>query len=533
MKLGSILSTLLTFGVLGGGGWLVYDRYIKVEAPKIEYRTEVVARGRVTSTVTASGTLSPLKTVQVGSQVSGRIVELFADFNSQVKKGDVIARIDPSLLESDKARSRANLKSARASLTKANADRDNAKLIYERTKQLVKDGVAAQQEVEAAFTTWTSAKANAEAAGAAVAVANAAIETADTNLLYTTIVSPIDGVVISRDVSLGQTVAASLSAPTLFTIAEDLRAMEVHTSVAESDIGQLVPEMRVTFTVDAYPTDKFRGTVFQIRNSATTLQNVVTYDAVVRVENDELKLRPGMTASVTFIVEDKRDALLVPNSALRFTPSDPKIAALAPTRAAGEGRKRRGGDEEETKVETKVLAETKLPETKVALNPDGTVMDGGERKPGDASKAGEGKGKASEAAKGPDAKGMKIDESKLLPPVPGEAEKAGAEEAKEGKRWQRGGGGGGGSRKPSSERTVWILKDGQPAPVTITIGISDGSFTEVTGGELKEGEAIITGSSGGEMAPAKSTSSPLNQSGGKGGAKGMGGGGGGGRRGGM
>ena len=148
MKLGSILSTLLTFGVLGGGGWLVYDRYIKVEAPTIEYRTEAVARGRVTSTVTASGTLSPLKTVQVGSQVSGRIVELFADFNSQVKKGDVIARIDPSLLESDKARSRANLKSARASLTKANADRDNAKLIYERTKQLVKDGVAAQQELE-------------------------------------------------------------------------------------------------------------------------------------------------------------------------------------------------------------------------------------------------------------------------------------------------------------------------------------------------------------------------------------------------
>lgn len=530
MKLGSLLSTLLTFGVLGGGGWLVYDRYIKVEAPKIEYRTEVVARGRVTSTVTASGTLSPLKTVQVGSQVSGRIVELFADFNSQVKKGDVIARIDPSLLESDKARSRANLKSARASLTKANADRDNAKLIYERTKQLVKDGVAAQQELEAAFTTWTSAKANAEAAGAAVAVANAAIETADTNLLYTTIVSPIDGVVISRDVSLGQTVAASLSAPTLFTIAEDLRAMEVHTSVAESDIGQLVPEMRVTFTVDAYPTDKFRGTVFQIRNSATTLQNVVTYDAVVRVENDELKLRPGMTASVTFIVEDKRDTLLVPNSALRFTPSDPKIAALAPTRAPGDGRKRRGGDEEDSKVETKVLAETKMEETKVEEKADGAVMEG---KPGDATMAGKGKGerasKDAPDAKGPDAKGMKIDESKLLPPVPGEAEKAGAEEAKEGKRWQRGGGGGG-SRKPSSERTVWILKDGQPAPVTITIGISDGSFTEVTGGELKEGEQIIIGSSGGETtAPAKSSSSPLNQSGGKGGARG----GGGGRRGGM
>ena len=521
MKLGSILSTLLTIGVLGGGGWLVYDRYIKVEVPKIEYRSEVVARGRVTATVTASGTLSPLKTVQVGSQVSGRIVELFADFNSEVKKGDVIARIDPSLLESDKARSRANLQSARASLTKANADRDNARLIYERTRQLVKDGVAAQQEVEAALTAYTSAKANAEAAGAAVAVANAAIETADTNLLYTTIVSPIDGVVISRDVSLGQTVAASLSAPTLFTIAEDLKAMEVHTSVAESDIGQLVPDMKVSFTVDAYPTDRFRGTVFQIRNSATTLQNVVTYDAVVRVENDELKLRPGMTASATFIVEDRRDALLVPNAALRFTPSDPKIAALAPVRAEGRGgRRREVADDEATPG-----PDTPPAETKAAA---GEARAAGETKAAEASKGAE----AAEASKGAEAagagKGAKgaeaVAASKGAEAAGAGAEAAGAgtgEEAKAGKRkW-----GGGGSRKPSLERTVWILKDGQPAPVTITIGISDGSFTEVVSGELKEGDTVITGASGGEAAAARTSSSPFNQGGAKGGAKGMGGGG--------
>jgi len=328
-----------------------------------------------------------------------------------------------------------------------------------------------------------------------------------------------------------------LSAPTLFTIAEDVKAMEVHTSVAESDIGQLVPEMKVSFTVDAYPTDKFRGTVFQIRNSATTLQNVVTYDAVVRVQNDELKLRPGMTASATFIVEDKRDALLVPNSALRFTPSDPKIAALAPTRSGGEGRKKRGDvAEEEAKAappEAPAEArpeETKAPETGVAESKVAVEGKPAETRPGDATKAGKGKDEA------PEAKGMKIDESKVLPPVPGEPGKgagagAGAGAGEEGKRWQRGGGGGG-SRRPSSERTVWVMRDGQPAPVTVTIGISDGSFTEVTGGELKEGDAIITGSSGGEAAAAaKSTSSPLNQSGGKGGAKGMGGGGG--RRGGF
>lgn len=536
MKLGSILSTLLTIGVLGGGGWLVYDRYIKVEVPKIEYRSEVVARGRVTATVTASGTLSPLKTVQVGSQVSGRIVELFADFNSEVKKGDVIARIDPSLLESDKARSRANLQSARASLTKANADRDNAKLIYERTKQLVKDGVAAQQEVEAAFTAYTSAKANAEAAGAAVAVANAAIETADTNLLYTTIVSPIDGVVISRDVSVGQTVAASLSAPTLFTIAEDLKAMEVHTSVAESDIGQLVPDMKVSFTVDAYPTDRFRGTVFQIRNSATTLQNVVTYDAVVRVENDELKLRPGMTASATFIVEDRRDALLVPNAALRFTPSDPKIAALAPVRAEGRGgRRREVADDEAAPGPHTPPAETKAAAGEAREVLADTKVAEGERKPGEhAARKGSGAGAeaagAGKGAKGAEAAGASKGGEAAEASKGAEAAGAGAgEEAKADKRkW---GGGGGGSRKPSLERTVWILKDGQPAPVTITIGISDGSFTEVVGGELKEGDAIITGASGGEAAAARTSSSPFNQGGAKGGAKGMGGGGG--RRGGF
>ncbi len=338
MKLSRLLSPLLTLGLLGAGGWYVYSHHVAVEAAPVEYRTQPLARGRVSTTVTASGTLSPLKTVQVGSQVSGRIVELLADFNSQVKKGDVIARIDPSLLAADKARVQATLKSARASYTKAVADRDNARLIYERSEQLVKDGVIGVEELESTRTTYTSAKANVDSSAAAVAVARAAIETADTNLLYTTLVSPIDGVVISRDVSVGQTVAASLSAPTLFTIAEDLRAMEVHTSVAESDIGQLRPDMKVSFTVDAYPNDRFRGTVHQIRNAATTLQNVVTYDAVVRVDNDELKLRPGMTASATFTVEDRRDVLLVPNAALRFTPSDPALAALAPASKTGNSR---------------------------------------------------------------------------------------------------------------------------------------------------------------------------------------------------
>ncbi len=517
MKPRKLISALLTLSLLGAGGWFIYDRYIAVEVPKIEYQAQPVERGRVTSTVTASGTLSPLKTVQVGSQVSGRIIELLADFNSQVKKGDVIARIDPSLLESDKSRSKANLQSARASYSKAVADRDNAKLIYERTKKLAQDGVAAQQEVEATQTTYTVAKANVEAASAAVAVAKAAIDTADTNLLYTTIVSPIDGVVISRDVSVGQTVAASLSAPTVFTIAEDLRAMEVHTNVAESDVGQLQPQMKVTFTVDAYPTEKFRGVVQQIRNAAQTVQNVVTYDAVVLVDNDQLKLRPGMTASVTFIVEDKRDVLVVPNGALRFTPPDPAIAALAPAPAAGQGRggRKRGGDEA---PEAEPTADTKAPEAETKADTKAIEAETKADTKADAkvnAKAG-----AKVDAKADTKADAKADANTAADTKVADAKAEVASDAPTGGRKR------GGARAASNQRTVWVLENGAPKPVQITIGISDGTVSEVLGGELTEGAQIIVSASGGATAapPAKAGGgSQLNQ-GGKGG-------GGGGRRG--
>ena len=512
MKLRGLLTSLLTLSLLGAGGWFVYDRYLKVEVPQIEYQTQPVARGRVTASVTASGTLSPVKTVEVGSQVSGRIIELMADFNSQVKKGDVIARIDPSLLESDKARSKANLMSARASLTRAVADRDNAKVMLERTRKLASSGVASQQEVDTAQLAYTTAKASVESAQAAVSVAQAAIETAAVNLEYTTIVSPIDGVVISRDVSVGQTVAASLSAPKLFLIAEDLRAMEVHTSVAESDVGALKPEMKVNFTVDAYPNERFRGVVQQIRNAPTTTQNVVTYDAVVRVDNDQLKLRPGMTASVTFIVEDRRDALLVSNTALRFTPSDPQIAALAPPPAAGEGRGRgrRKGLEDEPE------------DAKAGAPGDAKAGAPGDPKAGDA-KVEPGDPKAGDAKVGD----AKVGDAKVGDAKVGDA-KVG--DAKADWRSRRGGGGGGTAASPS--RTVWVLVDGQPRPATIKIGISDGSSTEVTEGELSEGALVIVGQSGGEASKAAAPSkSPLT--GGAGGAGGGQRGGGGGRKGGF
>lgn len=535
------LAPLLTVALLGAGGYFVYQRFATPAEVKVEYVTQPLERARISATVTASGTLSPVKTVAVGSQVSGRILELMADFNSQVKQGDIIARIDPSLFQSDVMRSKANHKSAQAALARAIADRENARLNFERAQQLQRDGVVAAAEVDAAQAAYKIAKASVDASEAAVTVAKAAIEQSDVNLLYTTILSPIDGVVISRDVSVGQTVAASLSAPTLFTIAEDLKAMEVHTSVAESDVGLLKPDMRVRFTVDAYPNERFTGKVWQIRNAPQTLQNVVTYDAVVRVENDELKLRPGMTASVTFIIDERRDALAVPNAALRFTPSDPKLLALAPKpdadegRGRGRGRRNREGEDaaregegkaEETKAEAPKVEEAKAEETKAeeAKAEDPKVE---EAKAASDTKGAARKGAAKKGAakKGGDGSGVGDVQIQAVV-VEGAAEDPKAEEEQR-ERWrarraQR-------AAEAAATRTVWVLDNGQPRPVQVKIGISDMSMTEIVEGELTEGMLVIVGARGNEPPAAeKRPSSPFaNPAGG-----GRGGGGGGGRRGG-
>jgi len=266
-------------------------------------------------------------------------------------------------------------------------------------------------------------------AQARFAQAKAALDQAETNLAYTTIVSPIDGVVISRDVELGQTVAASLQAPTLFTLAEDLRMMEVHTSVAESDVGRIQPGMAVKFTVDAYP-DRFDGKVKEVRYSPKTVQNVVTYDAVVSVENPENKMRPGMTADVSFLVDEVADALLVPNAALRFRPPEDVLSGLREKRRAE--RARAGG------------------------------------RPG-----------GSEDAGGPEA-----------------GERTGERRRPDGPR-----------QEGASKRMAWKLgPDGQPKPVPVETGISDGKQTAVTSGELSEGEELLIGIDGDAQTTAPSQS---------------------------
>jgi HlyD family secretion protein len=282
--------------------------------------TARVDRGRIVAKVTATGTLSALVTVQVGSQVSGRIASLDADFNSPVKKGQVIARIDPQLFEAAVEQARANAAAAQGNLAKAQAQALDAQRQLERTRALAERKLVAQADLDTAQAGADAGRASVQAAEGALEQARAALHQAEVNLAYTRIASPTNGVVISRNVDVGQTVAASLQAPTLFVIAEDLSKMQVDTSVAEADVGRLRAGMPATFTVDAFPGEVFRGTVRQVRNAPQTVQNVVTYDAVVDVANADQKLKPGMTATATFVYAEKDDVLRIPNAALRFRP---------------------------------------------------------------------------------------------------------------------------------------------------------------------------------------------------------------------
>lgn len=328
---------LLVVAVVGGVAfWHARSRPVD---PATLFQTAKVDTRRISTKVTATGNVSALVTVEVGSQVSGRIQELLADFNSQVKKGQVIARLDPQLLNAAVERAKANLVAARAGVTKARVSADNARKQAERSRSLRQQQFISQADLETAEATAQTAGAEVAAAEGQLAQAQAGLSEAEVNLRNATIVSPTDGVVISRDVDVGQTVAASLQAPKLFTIAEDLRKMQVHTSVAEADVGRLQPGMTATFTVDAWPGEHFTGTIRQIRNAATTTQNVVTYDAVIDVANPDLKLKPGMTANVTIVTAQKDDVVAVPNAALRFRPTEPEGAPAIPDRAEDGSRR--------------------------------------------------------------------------------------------------------------------------------------------------------------------------------------------------
>src|SRR5437016_5779439 len=295
------------------------------------YQSATVTHGALTQAVTATGTLNPVVNVQVGSQVSGNIAKLFADFNSQVKAGEVVAQIDPATFQATVMQAEGDLASAQAGLELARAT-------AARTQDLVKKQNSSQADLDQAMANLHQAEAN-------VKIKQGALEKAKVDLEHCTIVSPIDGMVISRNVDVGQTVAASLQAPVIFAIANDLSKMQIDSNVAEADVGAVSVDQDVDFTVDAFPTRTFHGKVVQVRNAPITVQNVVTYDTVIGVNNADLKLKPGMTANVSIIIAHKDNVVQLKNAALRFRPPEAATSDQARSTSSPSGQRPTGARE--------------------------------------------------------------------------------------------------------------------------------------------------------------------------------------------
>lgn len=309
-----IVSVIVAIAILA---WLLSG---KKKDTTINFTTEAVAPTNIENSVTATGTIEAVKTVTVGTQVSGIINKLFVDYNSVVKKGQVIAELDKQNLQSQLNSAKAQLSQAQANLLSAQSDLAYQKANYQRNKTLYNKGLISANDYEQSRLSWQTANATVAERRDAVAAAREEVSRAQTNLSYAVITSPIDGVVISKSVEEGQTVAASYSTPELFTIAKDLKDMRVIANVDEADIGGVKVGQRVTFTVDAYPNDTFEGAVTQVRQEATTTNNVVTYEVVISAPNQDLKLKPGLTANVNIYTEEIKNVLSVPSKALRYTP---------------------------------------------------------------------------------------------------------------------------------------------------------------------------------------------------------------------
>jgi HlyD family secretion protein len=386
-----------------------------------KYQAAAVERGSVTSTVTATGTASAVTTVQVGSQVSGVIARLYADFNSPVTHGQLLAELDPTPFE-------AQVEQRRADVAKAEIDLRNAEINLRRQQRLAEEGLSPQAELESAQAVFDTANAQIEQS-------RAALTQSETNFRYTKIRSPIDGVVADRQYDVGQTVAASFQAPTLFTIAQDLTKMQIQADVDQADIGRIEIGQHASFTVDAYPEERFDGEITQIRLNATVNQNVVTYPVIIEVGNPDEKLRPNMTANVVIDVAKVEDVLRIPNAALRFKPE------IKPA-SDEEGS---GGD---------------APGRSVQRSEAQARQAGGQGPPRSFDRE-------AAAAGGQGSTGMERAGSML-------------EQARRG-------------RGKRNMQTIYVLDGTELKPVEIRTGISDGRFTQVVEGELKEGDTVATG----------------------------------------
>ncbi len=362
-------------------------------AVAVHYVTSPVTRGSVTRGVTASGSVNPVNTIQVGSYVSGVIQELYCDYNTVVRKGQPCAKIDPRPYQSTVDQDRANLSNAKAQLAKDRTNLTYAKLTYDRTVGLRAGGIVSQDALDSAKSAYDQATAQIDLDDSTIQQRQAALDAAEVNLSYTTITSPVNGTVVSRNVTVGQTVAASFQTPTLFLIATDLTKMQVDANVSESDIGGIRTGAGASFTVEAFPEHVFDGEVTEVRQAPQTVQNVVTYDVVISVPNADLLLKPGMTATASIVVDDRDNVLRVPDQALRYTPGG---VAAASGRVAGPSSESRAG----------------------------------------------------------------------------------------------------------ASKQVWVVRDGRPAAVPVTIGLDDDTYAEVTAGDLKPGDQVITSeqASGGSAA---------------------------------
>ncbi len=309
-----LIGMAIVLAIAGGGLWY----WGSSGAPPVQYKTAVVDQGPITAIVTATGTINPVVSVQVGSQVSGKVSRLFADFNSQVVTGQILAQIDQKPFKARLSQARAAVKSAKGNIGKAKVLATQRKREFDRMAALRPQAYVSQADVDLADTNYRDAAADVEVLQAQLDQAQAALASAELDLGYTTIYSPVDGIVVSRNVDVGQTLAATFQTPILFVIAQDLTRMQVNANVSEADIGGVHEGTEAHFRVDAYPKQFFEGVVTQVRNAPINLQNVVTYDVVITVSNPDLKLKPGMTANVTIVTAQKDDPLRVPNGALRF-----------------------------------------------------------------------------------------------------------------------------------------------------------------------------------------------------------------------
>lgn len=531
------LAILVAIGIVSG---VLYARRDKTE---IQVTTAPVGRGDIIDTVGATGTLQAVTTVQVGSQVSGNIAWLGADFNSIVKQGQVIARLDPSLFDAQLNQVRANLIQARANLTRARSELDrtrvqllDAQQKYARAQALASDKLIAASDLDAAkiaVDTATAAVASQQAsvtqAEAAVTQSEASVNQSQVNRNHTVIEAPIDGIVTQRNVDVGQTVAASMQAPTLFVIAADLAEMQVNANIDEADVGRIRPGQNVTFRVDAYPTDTFVGTVTQVRLQPLVVQNVTTYGAVIDVPNRELKLKPGMTANVKIEIAKRANALRIPNAALRFRPTDEVFAALKQTppaemtqfaNAGGGGRAGRGGGfggRGGPSANTSPSASApQQPSGSAPASPELRRDAAGGRggRGGFGGGAGGGRGGAEFQARMLERfkTASPEEQQQMLARIKERGGDTSAFEAAMGKKPAARPAG-----SPQQAQTIdalfaplppvesrgraWLFANRELKPVALRLGISDGTYTELMSEELQENMEVVTGVTG--LAPTR------------------------------